>query len=834
MKIIDELASSTIKSNRKDTLATKISIMLAVILIGTIIFIIHSSETEKYKEIVSTAGDYNVSISGVDEEMYDYLINYEKIKQIAFDKLIETNLDAVIYEKGDYYWKLKGFEIIAGRKPENSGELMVPTCFLLRNKEFKIGSELNIDNTTYTIVGEYDDHSYTFEDSVLIGYLGEASKENLFSNSSGLEALIWYENPRDTYTLTKEILKEFGIDGKVAESIGRLYYNRDVLEYKMIYPSGIFPPKHIILRTLETYTPVFLLSLLFAVMIYGAFNVWNNRDIREIALLKSVGMTEKQVKKMVRIKALKLSVIPVAAGTALAYIASNLLLYLMWLNNSITYGKLSDILSANLQSPAFKPVSLSMPAIILIVLLSFLTVYVSALLPAGKSAKLKIIEGLNGISEKKIKFGKSKIRGKIEKTLAGDYFKSYSSTYRTIIISMVISAMVLTAVLVSQSYRLLLREYDSFHNPYNFTSRIYTDSELDKALIEGIESVEDIDELHIYGNKDFKFFIDDNKGFLSDEVQEALNENRIYEKSLFVRIYGLSDEDYQSVLKENGLESTVSYVLLNKIASDNTAPYAFRTYIPVTNSEGKGINLKYNAEGKIMPVPVEGYIDKFPYDLEALAKNGIYIFTQMSNLEAFIREHGQDEGNPVNYYNIKIKEKDNLSAIVDKCERIILSYIPKSDHSTSTDILRAALDEEQSRNEHLLNAGIQIILLIIALSNAYNSFHGNLRSRKREFQVLSTVGMTEKQMKDMVFSESKILFLKTFVTYILVFCFVIAARVYRSNFDFGFAVREIVFNLKYIPIILIFAVMVSGILLAINSGIKSILREDLNNAIREI
>lgn len=834
MKIIDELASSTIKESRKDTLATKMSITLAVILIGTIIFIINFSKNEKYKEIVSTAGDYNVSISGVSEEMYYFFINNENIKQISFDKLVETNLDAVICEKGDYYWKLKGFEPIAGRKPENSGELMVPTCFLLRNREFEIGSELNINNINYTIVGEYDDHSYTFEDSVLIGYLDEVSKENLFANNSVLEAIIWYENPRDTYTLTRQILNEFNIDEKVAESIGRLYYNRDILEYKMIYPSGIFPPKHIISSALETYTPIFILSLLFAVMIYGAFNVWNSRDLREIALLKSVGMTEKQVKKMVRIKAVKLSIIPIIIGTVLAYIVANLLLYLMWLNNAITYSKLSEIFSEHLQTPDFKLISISIPEIILIVLLSFFTVYLSALLPARRSSKLKIIEGLNGISEKKIKFGKSKIYGKIEKTLAKDYFKSHSSTYRTIIISMVISAMVLTTVLVSQSYRLLLREYDSFHNPYNFTSRIYTDSELDKDLIEDIEGVEDIDELHIYGNKDFKFFIDDNKGFLSDEVQEALNENRINEKNLFARIYGLSDEDYQSVLKENGLENTASYVLLNKIADDKTTPYAFIKYIPITNSEGKGINLKYNAEGKIMTVPIEGYIDKFPYDLEGLGKTGIYIFTQMSNLEAFIREYGQDEGNPVNYYNIKIKEKENLSAIADKCERIILSYIPNSDHATSTDILRAALDEEQSRNEHLLNAGIQIILLIIALSNAYNSFHGNLRSRKREFQVLSTVGMTEKQMKDMIFSESKILFQKTLVAFILVFCLVIGARVYRSHFDFGFAVKEIVFNLNYIPIILIFAVMILGILLAINSSIKSILKEDLNNAMREI
>ena len=134
----------------------------------------------------------------------------------------------------------------------------------------------------------------------------------------------------------------------------------------------------------------------------------------------------------------------------------------------------------------------------------------------------------------------------------------------------------------------------------------------------------------------------------------------------------------------------------------------------------------------------------------------------------------------------------------------------------------------------MLNAGIQIILLIIALSNAYNSFHGNLRSRKREFQVLSTTGMTEKQIKRMIFSESKILFAITAAAYLLVFCLAIGVRAYRSNFSFGFAVKEIILSLNYIPVILIFAVMISGVLAATQSGIKNILGDDINNAIREI
>ncbi len=94
--------------------------------------------------------------------------------------------------------------------------------------------------------------------------------------------------------------------------------------------------------------------------------------------------------------------------------------------------------------------------------------------------------------------------------------------------------------------------------------------------------------------------------------------------------------------------------------------------------------------------------------------------------------------------------------------------------------------------------------------------------------------MTENQMKKMIYSESKILFKITCVAYLLVFALVVAVRSYRSHFDFGFAVKEIILHLNYIPIVLIFAVMVVGVLLAIRSSIQTIFSEDLNNVIREI
>lgn len=832
MKIINDLADGAVKDNKKDSFAIKISILLAVILLGTVVFIVGSLKYDKYNYVRKTIGDYHVAITEVDEKLYDKLINDTDIEKISFNKIIETDLNANIYENGKYSNLLTGYEIKKGRKPNNSSELLVPERFLTKNKNYDIGSKITASDKTYIIVGVYDDYGYSFEKSMFLTLADSDKKIDLLKNNGGLEALIWYKHPRDTYTKTREILSTMNIDEKSSIDIGRLSYNTDILEYKLIYPQGIFPPKSVIKSAVEEYSAYFFLVLLFAFIIYGAFNVWNNRDLKEIALLKSTGMTAKQVKKMIKKKAFKLSALPVALGTLLSWVFANLLMYLMWLNNSVSYKNMSEIIGESFKAPDFHLVYLDPTSILIIILLSLLTVYLSATIPARKSAKLKIIEGLNGITEKNIKLGKSKINGPIEKTLAKDYYRSYRSTYRIIVISMALSAFVLTTVLVSQSYRTLNEKYNSYKSPYNFNSSIYTDKNLDENLLTDLEKVDGIKELHLYQRNDTKFYLDDNKDFISKDLKNSLDSGQIAKDSLYASLYALTDEDFEKILKENNIPNA-SYLLLNKIRKDNKTPYAFSEYIKISDKDTGKVTLKYNAQGKPINIKIDASIDEMPYDLEAYNDNQISIFTSESTMKKFIDEYGIDKSDPVYYYFVKIKAEKNKKKVFEDAEKVISNYVPKSDHGTATEILREATSKEQTRNERLLNLAIQIILITIALSNAYNSFKGNLRARSNDFKLLSTTGMTEKQIEKMVFSEVKILFKNIFLVYIFMFSIGIVLRAYRSNYELGFGIKELLINMNYTPILIVFVCIIAGVLLAIKSGLKTI-NENSDNTFKSI
>ena len=832
MKIINDLADGDVKNNKKDSFAIKISILLAVMLLGTVIFIFNSLKTDKYEYVKKTFGDYHVKISEIDQGFYDKLKNDKDIEKVSFNKLIKTDLNAVIYENGDPA-SLLAYDIKKGKKPEKANELLVPERFLIKNKEYDLGSEINVRDKTYKIVGTYEDFSYSFEEAMLIGLSESDDKKVMFEKQDdGIEAQIWYKNIRDTYTKTREILSEMNIDENHALDIGRVFYNIDILEYKMVYPKGIIPPKSVVNSALEKYGTAFFLCLLFAFIIYGAFNVWNNRDLKEIALLKSTGMTDKQIKKMIRKKAFKLSTLPIALGTILSLAFANLLLYLMWLNNSISYKNMSEILRESLKSPDFHFVYPNPISIIIILLLSLLMVYLSATIPARKSAKIKIIEGLNEITEKNIKLGKSKINGPIEKTLAKDYYRSYRSTYRIILISMALSAFALTTVLVSQAYRSLEEKYNNYQSPYNFDSSIYVGDFLDKNFVHDIEEVEGINQLHVYQRVDTKFYLGDNKDFISKDLKEALKSGKIPEDKLYSNIYTLTDEDFEKLLNENNI-SNAKYLLLNKIPKDSGSPYSFNEYIKISDKDTGKVTLKYNANGKSMPIKIDSSIDEMPYNLEAYNDNQISIFTSESTMKKFIDEYGIAEGDPVYYYFVKIKADNNKEKVFEDAEKVISNYVPKSDHGTSTEIIKAAMNKEQMRNEKLLNLGIQIILITIALSNAYNSFKGNLRARSNDFKLLYTTGMTEKQMEKMVFGEGKILFKNIFLSYIFMFIIGIVLRAYRSNYELVFAIKGLITNMNYIPLIVVFVFMIAGVLFAIKSGFKTI-NENSDNTFKSI
>ncbi len=100
---------------------------------------------------------------------------------------------------------------------------------------------------------------------------------------------------------------------------------------------------------------------------------------------------------------MKVSVLPILMGAVISYGVANLLTYLMWINYYISYKNINSIYEQKGDFSGFYLIKFSPPiAFVIIVFLSLITVYLSSIVPAKKSGKISIIDGLRGdISNKK-------------------------------------------------------------------------------------------------------------------------------------------------------------------------------------------------------------------------------------------------------------------------------------------------------------------------------------------------------------------------------------------------------------------------------------------------
>lgn len=804
MKLFRDLLEYKNAEDKKNALATKITIFIAVIILGSIIFDISFVREEDRTYIEEYFGTYGLNISDISNGDIKNLKSSELIKNLAWQK-VSSYRDFDFIEDDVSAKYIKNYSLSIGKIPKTQDEIVISDTFSIKYKAFT-GDKIKIDGKEKIISGIYTNYSKSYEKEIVYGRC-DFSRED---DANGV--FITFKNERDTYRDGHEILKSLGIDEKSAIKEGRVSYNSEYLRTKFIYENGL-PSKKEMGEKISQNAPFVMIMLVSAFMIYGAFNVYNSRDIREISLLKSAGMTSHQIKKLIHLKILKLSTLPILLGTVVSYFVANLILYGIWYNNQKTYKNLGGILE---KSMAFEDFKICLPRIFiifLVLLISFVTVYISAIVPARNTAKLEIIDGLNGNFDKKIKKGKSKINGDVEKTLAKEYYRAYRKVYRVMLIIFSLSIAATSLVTVSQSYRKINILYSNRNDPYNIeVSFSSLNSSYDELFQEILNENQDA---KIFLSSDFNLKLKDNiSSFGKDFKNEIENGNK--KNGMNLRLIGILDKDFFKFGLNDG------YYLVNRVPVKNV-PYKLREYMKVTDKNEFSLNFRDYEKEKNYKVEIIGNLNEIPYDIEGISNDEIVVITNMTRLSNLIESISKDKEFE---YQIKLKSEDENKDL-KKIQDIVNRYVPKSDRIITTNSLEKYNLEEQNRNERFLNLMFQGAILMIAISNGYSSFNGNLNSRKREFGLLQTAGMTQKSIRKLLYGEIYILFKKFFIVNTLVFILAVVVRILRSNFNFIFGVKEIILNTNYTYLILVVIFLYLGIFLSVRKGIKKILNSSI-------
>lgn len=386
--------------------------------------------------------DEDVEILTHDKDIKDFSVR-EKVG-ILDDEKISAELSYM--DKKGFEWSL--IEKVKGKFPEKENDVFIDLATAKKlGYKGEIGEEIEIPYSiekpyTGEIIEKKSDKfiiSGTFQNpidsNVGVGqiYLSKAYVDKLLLPDTNNDMEVMLKN---SFMIKDKLLNIAERNGyKVADSPGNLSDKeiRIGVNFAYILSKGDN-------ADFLTFLPALL--LLFLIMIAGfliinnIFKISVNEDINLIGLLKTIGMTKVQVKKLVHLESFIVSIPSIIIGNAIG----------------ISIGKiiLNKIFSTNVM---LANINLSLALILLVILFStiftLLTVFLSVMSPAKYAAKISPIDAskYNETQVKKKYKSNSISLGKLAKR------QVFSNKFRfvSIVLSMSLSAVILNSVLTYTS-----------------------------------------------------------------------------------------------------------------------------------------------------------------------------------------------------------------------------------------------------------------------------------------------------------------------------------------------------------------------------------------------
>ncbi|MEQ3353641.1 FtsX-like permease family protein [Aedoeadaptatus acetigenes] len=734
---IRRLAKSILNANKSRRNILLLAIALTSILFTSLFSVAlelgKSMETQTMKTIGTIShgsfkelSDKDINILSKDKEIKEFSIR-EKVG-ILDDEKISAELSYM--DKNGYEWSL--IEKVKGKFPEKENDAFIDLATAKKlGYKGEIGEEIEVPfniEKPYTgeIIEKKSDKfiiSGTFQNpidsNVGVGqiYLSKAyvDKLSLPENNKDVEVML-----KNSFMIRNKLLRIAERNGyKVADSPENLSDKEIRIGVNFAYLlSGDSS------FDFKTFLP--FLAFLILVMVAGyliinnIFKISVNEDIKLLGLLKTIGMTRPQIKKLIHLESLAASLPAIIVGDIVGISIGKIILNKIFANNEM----LTDV-------------KLSLTVIILIILFStaftLLTVFLSVMRPARYAAKVSPIEAsrYNETTIKKKYKSENITLGKLARR------QVFSNKFRfvSIVLSISLSAVILNSVLTyTGNIDLEKGVSDVIATDYNIASPkyfryMYSGSEdgINEKFIDEIENHKGYKgggALYYYGYEhtypDIK--IEDHRiaPILFGIDEFLINKQKITE--------GDFDKDKWQ---------TGNYVMLGEYGDKKSA---FKT----------GDKIKINVKNKVKEVQVMGKVE---YNFS----NGLRYFP-------VIKEDVNDESSPtlgLEYIYMNPNEYKKLTG-----DKSIMSYgfdVEKSEKENFDKLLKSFENEPgfsyDSRNLQIKSTmefknliefagySLSIVLFLISVLNFINVIATEILRNMVNLSILEAIGMTKKNIK---------------------------------------------------------------------------------------
>ncbi len=762
-KTVRKLAGRSFRADRTRNTIAAAAIALTTVLFTTL-FTVGSGLVENIqKQNMRMAGGDGMGVfKYITDEEYERLKDHTLIEEISYNRILCEKIgnEALIKRRGELYYmddvgiRLGFAEPVEGHKPVEANEIMMDTkAIQLFGMERKIGAPVTLELVVHGETVERDfvlsgwwEADPAFNVSLMItsrAYVEEHIEElyNSYKEDGDLTGVInsyvMFQNSMNLEKKVERIITESGYSTKEGDA--------DFIENNInwAYLSAGFD---LDLPTVAGVAAALLLVMFTGyLIIFNIFQISVLRDIRFYGLLKTIGTTGKQIKRIIRYQAFLLSCFGIPAGMAVGYVLGSGLVP--------AFMKFSSIYRGN-----YVKVSVNPWIFIGSMLFALATVFLSAARPGRMAAKVSPVEAVTYTDQAEVKKKRRKSRkgAKIAGMAAANLGRNKKRTV------LVIVSMALSLVLFNTVYTLSIGfDMDKFLSVFVDTDFLIAHADyfnyqyrgaenaLSESMIEAVEEQEGFEEGgRLYSNQR------DAETFRVEAEGTGALDSKDGNGNVFCGLYGLEDlplERLQVLEGEIDMEKlkTGRYILEGVQLDDYQSPewetshYQIGDTVVLHNYKGDGDSPEEN--------------EYMTYEFEVMAKVAVKYYTNSGGfyqsysfyLPAEVYRGMAKNAGVMSYaYNVKDGDEASMEAFLENYTEHtepVMNY--------SSKISREA-EFEGMRNMVLLVGGaLSLVIGLIGILNFINSVLTSILTRKREFAMLQSIGMTTGQLRNMLVLE---------------------------------------------------------------------------------
>lgn len=682
---------------------------------------INNPNSKQLEEIKKMKG---VNAAGLRIHVGDISINAEEGSYVSLDYFDKTEFDENL---------TPAISDIKGSYPTKENEIMISSSALniLKIDKPEKGMKVQLDlgngqNTEFVLSGWYKDY-------------------NQFS--SGLHAFVSEEYIK-SHNLSMEtdgmasISTKMGAQGSVFSQLEELKLNDGqeiITEYNLQDESG---SNSIIIAVIFILIGL-IIVLSGYLLIYNVFYISVTKDIRFYGMLKTIGTSPTQIKKIVKMQAYRLSRLGIPIGIILGTIASFLVVpvTLKMFNDGNT-GAMPDNMT-------FNPFSY-----LGTVLFALLTIFLSCRKPAKFASKVSPVEALkhSGVSDRKIKEKKTTDGGKLYKMALRNVFREKKRAFLVFASLFMGSMMFLSVNTFFGSMK--LQNYVDFYLPNDYSFHVSNeDKNYDNInkMIENIKAINGIESVHYTettaANLDFdknlyKPFIDLNKKGVSELVKEYESGKTDYQTVIIAVDPEIVEKYNEKAYNKIDLDAfnRGEAGIIASVSNDGDGDSLLGKTITMTGAEtGKQAQIKI---GSVLSENGKNRLHVGYFNISqanptyiAVSKNFITKLTDQQSIN-MITADCKKEAEPA----VTAKIKDLVKSNTD-----VYAYGIKSEDISSFKTSMTSMN--------IVSSGMSILLILIGVINFVNVMLTGVFTRRKELAVMESVGMTKKQIQKMLMYE---------------------------------------------------------------------------------